>query len=126
MSYLESVKNYILNLSQADACLYGLLFLFLVIVVFKIFTKKKKLKRSKYRNKRLAAKKTKYYNTGFNAGLCLWDYFKFRIRLGDYCDKKGCRYQYYFLFKLFNFEIIRMKYTDQKGQVFKRKIKLGK
>lgn len=71
----------------------------------------------------MAKNRKKFYNTGIRIIFSFFDIFKFKLRLSDYDDTKGVHYNYLFSFKIFGFERYREKYTDQKGQVYKRKIK---
>jgi len=83
------------------------------------------------RNKKLKIKKSKknkpgFYNTGYKCSFSLKDVIKLKLRFSDYCDKQGVRFSYLIAIKIFNFEISRMKYTDQNGKVSKRKIRFGR
>jgi len=96
--------------------------LLILWMLLRIYGKRKiKLKRKKYKNKKLANSK-RFYNTGFKFKLSLWDVVKFKIRLSDYSTEKGVRYSYLFNVKLFGLEILRTKYTDQEGQIYKRRV----
>lgn len=71
----------------------------------------------------MVKKKSKmFYNTGFKFSISFWDVIKFKLRLADFDDTHGVRYQYLYAIKIFGWEIFRTKYTDQKGKVYKRKI----
>ena len=118
--YLIELYNYLYPLVLEHRILFSVIGLLILYLYIKS-RRPKVLRKRKYKKARLTSKKS-YYNTGFKCELCLWDIIKFKIRLGDYCDKKGIRYSYLFNIKLFGVEFLRMKYIDQKGQVFKRKI----
>lgn len=99
-----------------------LLVLFVLWLFVRLYDRRKRrLKKKKYRNKKLA-ESNKFYGTGFRCELCLWDVVKFKVRLADYCDKKGVRYNYLFNIKLFKWESLRTKVTDHNGFVTKRRI----
>lgn len=66
-----------------------------------------------------------FYNTGFKLIFSAWDRIKLKIRLFDYDDVKGIRYSYLIAIKVFDFEFYRVKYIDQKGKVYKRKLRFG-
>ena len=70
-------------------------------------------------------KKKLFYSTGIKFIFSFYDIFKIKIRLWDYDDAKGIRYSYLFAFKLFIWDFFRMKYTDSKGNVRKRKMRFG-
>jgi len=67
-------------------------------------------------------KKKLFYNTGFRFEICFYDRVKFKIRLNDFCDKKGIKYKYLIQFKFFKFEVIRTKFIDQQGKIYKRRV----
>jgi len=70
-------------------------------------------------------KKKMFYNTGFKLTFSAWDRLKFKIRFADYDDIKGIRYNYLIAFKIFCWEFYRVMYIDQKGRVYKRKLRFG-
>lgn len=70
-------------------------------------------------------KKKMFYNTGFKIIFSAWDRLKFKIRLADYDDKTGVRYNYLIAFKIFCWDFYRIKYTDQEGNTYKRKLRFG-
>lgn len=109
---LEQIYIILKELSKADACLYGLLFLCFTYLISRAFRKKKKFVKIK----------NSFYNTGFKFIYSAWDVVKLKIRLGDYCDKAGIRYCYLFQFKLFNFEMCKVKYIDGNGKIYRRNI----
>jgi len=70
-------------------------------------------------------KRKLFYNTGFKLTISVFDRLKFKIRFADYDDTEGIRYSYLIAFKIFCWEFYRVKYTDQKGKVYKRKLRFG-
>lgn len=78
---------------------------------------------------RLGGKKNKkvklFYSTGFKFTFSAWDRLKFKIRLADYDDTKGIRYSYLVSFKIACWEFYRVKFIDQKGKIYKRKLRFG-
>lgn len=70
-------------------------------------------------------KKKLFYSTGIKAAISLWDVCKFKLRLGDYDDTNGIRYTYLISCKLFRWEFCRVRYRDQKGKLYRRKIHFG-
>lgn len=118
--YAMELYNYLHNIILANkslAIILGLLILYLYIKS----RKPKRLRKKKFKKAKFAKKK-RFYNTGIKCEFCFYDIIKFKLRLADYCDKKGVRYCYLFNIKLLFIEFLRMKYIDQKGQVYKRKI----
>lgn len=110
MAHTQIDYNLILQFMESR-CLYiisAFLFCLLLFMFFKS-QKKKKL----------------FYNTGFKIIASAWDRCKLKIRLGDFDDKYGVRYIYLFEIKIFGFDFYRIKYIDQNGKVFKRKIRFG-
>jgi hypothetical protein len=94
-----------------------------LLLVFKIIKRKSKKKFKKTKYKKI---KRGFYSVGFKCSYSIFDIIKFKLRLCDYCDKQGIRFNYYLAIKFFNLEFCRMKYTDQKGKVLKRKIRFGR
>lgn len=112
MAYTWIDYNLIIEYLKSSGCLYILsAFLFVLAVLF-ILNKRKKRKKL-------------FYSTGFKLICSAWDRLKFKIRLADYDDTKGIRYSYLISFKVFCWEFYRVKYTDQKGKVYKRKLRFG-
>jgi hypothetical protein len=70
-------------------------------------------------------KKKLFYNTGFKIIFSAWDRIKFKLRLADFDDKVGIRYIYLIELKIFGFDFYRIKYIDQKGKIYKRKLRFG-
>jgi len=114
---LNTVYNFIYTYHKET--ILALLILWLIIRLYD--KRKRRLKRKKYRNKKLANTNT-YYNTGFRFELNFKDFVKIKIRMADYCDKKAIRYNYLFDIKFGNFEFLKTKITDQKGHVIKRNV----
>jgi hypothetical protein len=106
--------NFIINFIEHNIKYfqYALLFFCVLFLALRLSRKKKK-------------KKKMFYNTGFKLIFSHRDKIKFKIRLGDYDDTIGIRYNYLIAFKLFCWDFYRMKYTDQKGKVYKRKMRFG-
>jgi hypothetical protein len=117
LEYLQKINEN--TTSNIEIAILALLLL-LVFLIIKRKKHKKTLKRAKYRKV-----KPGFYNTGYKCSFSLRDVIKLKLRFADYCDKQGVQFHYFLSIKLFNFELCRMKYTDQKGQVFKRKIRFG-
>ncbi len=121
--YLIELYNYLYPLVLEHKILFSIIGLLIVYLYIKS-KKPKRLRKKKFKKAKFAKKK-RFYNTGFKCELCFYDIIKFKLRLADYCDSQGIRYCYLISIKFFNFEVRRMKYIDQKGQVYKRKIKFG-
>ena len=116
--YLIELYNYLYTLD------YKILFSIIGLLIVYLYIKSKKPKRLRKKKFKKAkfAKKKRFYNTGFKCELCFYDIIKFKLRLADYCEKKGVRYSYLFNIKLFGLELLRAKYIDQNGGVFKRNV----
>ena len=97
------------NLEYLKYILLGFCSLFLIL----------RLSNKKRRNKKL------FYSTGFKLIFSYKDRLKFKFRFGDYDDTLGIRYNYLVAFKIFCWEFYRVKYADQKGKVYKRKLRFG-
>lgn len=123
MEKLYQIYNYINTINNNIMSNYELIFIILVILLVLVSSKKKhkNLKRSKNRKS-----KPGFYNTGYKCSFSLRDIIKFKLRLNDYCDSHGVRYNYLIAIKIFNFEFCRMKYRDQKGHIYKRNIRFGR
>ena len=118
--HVMELYNYLYTTILANKELFtvvGLLILYLYIKS----RRPKVLRKRKYKKARLASKK-RFYNTGIRLEVNFKDIIKIKVRLADYCDKKGVRYCYLFNIKLFGLELLRVKYIDQKGAVYKRKV----
>lgn len=117
LHYISYLYNIVIN-NKEEAII-------ILLVIFYLYLRsrksKKKLKKKRYKKAKLASNK-KYYNTGIRFEINFYDAFKFKLRLADYCDKKGVRFSYLFDLKLFSLEFLRVKVIDQKGHVTKRKI----
>ena len=114
--YAIELYNYLYNLiieNKPLAITIGLIILYLYIKS----RGPKVLKKRRYKKI-----KKQFYNTGIRHESCFYDIIKLKIRLADFCDKKGIRYCYLFQFKLFGLELYKVKYIDQKGRVYKRKV----
>ena len=111
MAYTQIDYNMILNFieSRYVGVLSAFLFCISLWAIIRILSKRKKL----------------FYNTGFKLIFSAWDRLKFKIRLADYDDKLGVRYIYLFEIKIFCFDFFRLKYIDQTGKIYKRKLRFG-
>lgn len=118
--YLIELYNYLYPLVLEHRELFSIIGLLILYLYIKS-RRPKILRRKKFKKSKLANKK-KFFNTGFRFEINFKDIIKIKIKLADYCDKKGCRYCYLFNIKLFSIEFLRVKYIDQKGQVYKRKV----
>jgi len=118
--YLIELYNYLYPLVLENKYLFSIIGLLIIYLYIKS-RRPKVLKRKRFKKAKLAKKK-KFYNTGIKCEFCFYDIIKFKLRLADYCDKQGVRYCYLFNIKLFGLELLRTKYIDQKGQVYKRKV----
>lgn len=96
-----------------------LLVLIILWMTIRIYNKRKR-KLKKFRRRKDIKKN--FYNTGFRIIFTAFDILKFKLRLGDYCDKTGIRYNYLIAFKFFKWEYIRLKTQNQDGIIKKRKI----
>ena len=118
--YVAELYVYIYNLVLANKPLAIVLGLLLTYLYIKS-KRPKVLRKRKFKKAKLARKK-RYFNTGIRFEANIKDIIKIKIRLLDYCDKKGVRYSYLFNIKLFGIEFLRTKYINQKGEVYKRKV----
>lgn len=66
-----------------------------------------------------------FYSTGIKIIFSWFDIIKFKLRLADYDDTYGIRYSYLISLKIFNLEFFRIKYRDQKGKIYFRKVNFG-
>jgi hypothetical protein len=117
IEYLNTINSNITSNVELIILILGIL---LVCTIIKRKSKKK-FKKTKYKKI-----KKGYYSVGVKCSYSIFDVLKFKLRLCDYCDKQGIRFNYYLAVKFFNLEFCRMKYTDQKGHVSKRKIRFGR
>lgn len=117
MSILNSIQMLINN--NMEIALLAVFILLSLIVIAKRGGKKK-LKKTNYKKVEKG-----FFNAGFKTSTSFYDILKFKLRLDDFDDKQGVNYIYLFDIKAFNFEICRMKYKNQEGRIFKRKIKFG-
>ena len=120
MDYITILNNmHCLINDNIEISLASVVFLLAIILISKK-SKKKKLKKANYKKVEKG-----FYNTGFKTSTSFYDILKFKLRLDDYDDKQGVNYIYLISAKIFNWEVCKMKYKNQKGKVFKRNIKFG-
>jgi hypothetical protein len=117
--YPYAVEAYNYSITNKKETVLLLVILWMALRIHR--KRKRKLKKRQYKKTRLASKK-RFYNTGIRFEANIKDIIKIKVKLADYCDKKGVRYCYLFNIKLFGLELLRVKYIDQKGAVYKRKV----